>query len=210
MQIILVNGNPDGRNKAFDEYLADYQAGLIRAGHHARILTLRKMKLGFCRGCFNCWHTTPGICSMEDDIKQVHKAVINADLVVWASPLIKGFLSSLLKSVQERMIPLLHPYVEIVNGEIHHRKRYSHYPDYGVIVEKEPDTDYEEMRIFQKIQERYALNFRSKLNFFLTTDIPVSDTLQETIRSSHGAVVFSMKPEPVDGSAWVRQDISPT
>jgi multimeric flavodoxin WrbA len=184
MQITIINGNPGGQNKAFDKYLTEYQNRLSAAGHTVRIFLLRDMKLGFCTGCFKCWHTTPGICSMDDDIKQIHQSAANADLVVWASPLIKGFLSSMLKKVQERMIPLLHPYVEIVCGEIHHSKRYGHYPVHGVIVEKEADTDSEEMLITQMIQERYALNFRSKLNFFLSTETPVYEVVSETIRST--------------------------
>jgi multimeric flavodoxin WrbA len=195
MKITVVNGNPDDQNPVFDNYLAEYQKKLSNIGHCVRLITLRDMKLGFCRGCFKCWHTTPGICSINDDIKHIHRDVINADLVIWASPLIKGFVSSLLKKVQERMIPLLHPYVEIVSGEIHHRKRYGHLPDYGVIVEKEGDTDSEELLILQMIQERFALNFRAKLNFFLTTEIPVSDAIHETISNIPAGNVFTGEPE---------------
>jgi multimeric flavodoxin WrbA len=136
-----------------------------------------------------------------DDIVPIHKAVINADLVIWASPLYKGYVSSLLKKVQERMIPLLHPYVEIVCGEIHHCKRYGHYPAYGVIVEKEQDTSNEEIQITQKIQERYALNFRSKLNFFLSTKTPVSAVVYETIRSTLSDTVLQMNFEPSERPA---------
>jgi multimeric flavodoxin WrbA len=159
------------------------------------------MKLGHCSGCFKCWHTTPGICSIDDDIKFIHKDVINADLVIWASPLIKGFFSGLLKSVQERMIPLLHPYVEIVKGEIHHRKRYERYPAYGAIVEKESDTDEEELLIIQKIQERYALNFRSKLDFFLTTDIPVTEAVCKTIGIAAPGIIYTLESEHAAGPA---------
>ncbi len=180
MKIIIINGNPEEQNPAFDNYLAEYQKGLSKTGHIVRIITLRDMNLGFCRGCFKCWHTTPGICTINDDIKIIHREVIQADLVVWASPLIRGYFSSLLKKVQERMIPLLHPYVEIVSGEIHHRKRYLFYPVYGVIVEKEIDTDNEDLLIAQKIQERYALNFRTELGFFLTTETTAPDAIRET------------------------------
>ncbi|MBN1414504.1 MAG: flavodoxin family protein [Bacteroidales bacterium] len=200
MKIIVINGNPVNQNTAFDDYLAGYQKRLSNTGHTVSIITLRDMKLGFCKGCFHCWHTTPGICSIDDDIKYIHKEVISADLVIWASPLSKGFLSSLLKKVQERMIPLLHPYIEIVSGEIHHRKRYQHYPAYGVIVGKEDNTDNEDLMIARMIQERYALNFRSKLNFFLTTEIPVYDAVNETISSIRSEKVRKLEIEPATES----------
>jgi multimeric flavodoxin WrbA len=195
MQIIIVNGNPDGQNRTFEDYLTDYQKKLSSAGHSVSIITLSEMKLGFCRGCFNCWHTTPGICSIDDDIKHIHKAVINADLVIWSGPLIKGFFSSLLKSVQERMIPLLHPYVELVNGEIHHRRRYDSYPDFGVIVNEESDTSHAELLIMKKIQERYALNFRSQLNFFLSTETPVDEAIRETLKRVRADAPYTMETE---------------
>ena len=181
MRIIIINGNPDDRHPAFDEYLGEYEQKLSHNGHSVKVITLREMNLGFCRGCFRCWHTTPGICIINDDIRIIHRDVIQSDLVVWASPLIRGYFSSLLKRVQERMIPLLHPYVEVVSGEIHHQKRYLHYPDYGVIVDRERDTDDEDLQILKMIQERYALNFRSNLNFCLTTETPVTEAIRETI-----------------------------
>lgn len=201
MQIIIINGNPHSENEPFDNYLADYQNKLFAAGHSARIFTLREMNLGFCRGCFHCWHTTPGICSIKDDIVPIHKAVINADLVIWASPLYKGYVSSMLKMVQERMIPLLHPYVEVVNGEIHHRKRYGNYPCHGMIVEKESDSTPEELMIVLQILERYALNFRSKLNVFLTTERSVPEAVHLTIRNSRTGAVNISDFEPEDGHA---------
>lgn len=181
MRIIIINGNPDEQHPVFDEYLDRYQQHLSHAGHIVKTITLREMSLGFCRGCFKCWHTTPGICIINDDIRIIHREVIQSDLVVWASPLIKGYFSSLLKRVQERMIPLLHPYAEVVSGEIHHRKRYLHYPDYGVIVDREPDTDEEDLLIMKSIQERYALNFRSSLNFSFTTALSAREAAAETI-----------------------------
>jgi hypothetical protein len=201
MQVILINGNPDSEKSAFDRYLEDFKNKLSAAGHSTRILTLREMNLGFCRGCFQCWHTTPGICSIKDDIVPIHKAVIHAELVIWASPLGKSYVSSLLKKVQERMIPLLHPYVEIVNGEIHHRGRYGNYPWHGVIVEKESDSTREELVIVQQIQDRYALNFRSKLIFFLTTDMSVSEAVHKTILSIRAETVNTMDPERTGGHA---------
>jgi multimeric flavodoxin WrbA len=183
MKIIIVNGNPDESNVSFENYLEEYQKKLYNTGFYVKVFTLRDMNLKFCAGCFKCWHTNPGICNINDDIKYIHREVANADLVVWASPLIKGFFSALMKKVQERMIPLLHPYVELVEGEIHHKKRYAHYPNHGVIVSKEDHTDNEDLLIAQKIQERYALNFRSKLDFFLSTELSVSEATEQTIAS---------------------------
>jgi hypothetical protein len=70
----------------------------------------------------------------------------------------------------DRLIVLLHPYIEIVNGECHHRKRYEKYPNLGLILEKEPDTDDEDIKLVKDIFDRLAINFHSKLVFVKMID----------------------------------------
>ena len=45
------------------------------------------------------------------------------------------------------MIPLLHPYIELVKGECHHKKRYSKYPKLALILDRDhdPETDDEDI-----------------------------------------------------------------
>jgi multimeric flavodoxin WrbA len=91
--------------------------------------------------------------------------MINADLVVFASPVKMGFVSSLLKKSMDKMIPLVHPYIEIVNGENHHQKRYEKYPELAVLLETDKNTDDEDIEIITNIFKRLALNFKSDLKF---------------------------------------------
>jgi len=43
-----------------------------------------------------------------------------------------GFLSSLMKNTMDRNIPLVHPHLEEVDGEVHHKKRYDKYPGHFI------------------------------------------------------------------------------
>ena len=65
---------------------------------------------------------------------------------------------------------LLHPYIQLINGESHHKKRYERYPEFGVIVEKEQDTDSEDLQIVKDIYDRLAINFHSKQRFIKFID----------------------------------------
>jgi hypothetical protein len=103
------------------------------------------------------------------------RAVINADFVLWAAPLKMGFPSELLKRANDKHLPLIHPYMEVDQGEAHHLKRYPRYPRLGLLLEKETDTDARDLQIITDIHCRTALNFKTRLEFSLTTETTAAD-----------------------------------
>jgi multimeric flavodoxin WrbA len=50
--------------------------------------------------------------------------VINSDRVFFASPVIMGYLSAVMKKFMDKLTPLIHPYLTIDQGEAHHKHRY--------------------------------------------------------------------------------------
>ncbi len=179
MNVIILNGNPDAGNKSFDRYIDSILKELAGRGHQARAFALREMNIRFCTGCWTCWFKTPGECMHRDDMPAIYKAAMASDLLIFASPLIMGFMSGLLKRANERLIPLIHPYSEISQGECHHRRRYARYPVLGLILQKEEDTDADDIRITTDIYRREALNFRSSLLAAFMTDRPVNEVCNE-------------------------------
>ena len=138
MRILFLNGNPVDDDKNFEGYLKELNKSLVSAQHQVKSLILRDMEIKYCTGCWSCWWgPTPGECVFKDDSHAVCREYINSDLVIFASPLIMGFTSALLKKVQDKLIPLLHPYIEFDQGECHHKKRYDCYPGLGLIIGKE-------------------------------------------------------------------------
>jgi len=173
MKITILNGNPEP--SAFDTYLNELRAVLQSAGHPVRQLDLREMRLGYCIGCWGCWVKTPGQCISRDASLEMDQAVINADFLIWAAPLKMGFPSELLKRAMDKHLPLIHPYTVVNQGEAHHRKRYARYPRLGLLVEKETDTDPRDLQIVMDITCRTALNFKTRLEFSLTTETPAAE-----------------------------------
>jgi len=94
--------------------------------------------------------------------------MINSSLLLMIASLKMGFTSEVLKKAQERMIPLLHPYMSVIDGEMHHSKRYDNYPLLAVVVKTEADTDDEDLLMIRKLFERFALNFMTELVVFAT------------------------------------------
>ena len=165
MTITILDGNPKNGSTHFNSYITDLKSLLKLKGHTVKLFTLREMDIKSCTGCWGCWVKTPGECIIPDDSIEIRKVIINSEWLIFASPLIMGFTSALLKIIQDKLIPLVHPYIELVNDECHHKKRYDDYPKIGLVYGKEPDTDMEDIRIVTDIYKRMALNFKSKLIF---------------------------------------------
>ena len=175
MKITVLNGNPDTNNASFDDYIARLSEELTSDGHAVTSFDLREMDIKYCIGCFGCWVKTPGECRSRDESREVCRAYINSDFVLWASPVIMGFYSSMLKKVTDKFVCLVHPYGEFVDGEVHHLPRYEHYPKTGLLLEKGADSDDEDIQIISDIHSRTALNFKSSLAFTKLTLDPVEE-----------------------------------
>ena len=179
MKITLLNGNSNQSNSRFESYLANLTEALVDSGHEVSCLVLRDLEANYCTGCWSCWVKTPGECLFKDDSHAVCRAVINSELTIFASPVIMGYLSALLKKFMDKMIPLVHPYLTVDQGEAHHVHRYepSAYPMGGLLLEKTPGTDEEDLEIIKAIHERTMLNLKSYNAFTLFTDQPIEEAV---------------------------------
>ncbi|MFW5707198.1 MAG: flavodoxin family protein [Bacteroidota bacterium] len=169
MKITLLDGNQRMEGNDFSQY-ANILAKEVGRNHEISYFPLYKMNIRQCTGCWSCWWKTPGQCAIKDDSEQIFREVIHSDLLIFASPIIAGFTSSTLKTLQDRLIVLLHPYIELIQGECHHRKRYDSYPDFALLLQKEPGTDEEDIEIITDIYKRLAINFHCRLQHVWFTE----------------------------------------
>jgi len=199
MKIIIMNGNGNPQNQGFDEYVNRLRAALTAEQHTVTSFTLRDMDIKFCTGCFGCWVKTPGECVVKDASHDVCRAVINSDFLLWAAPLRMGFPDAASKKMMDKSIPLIHPYFVVDHGEAHHRPRYEHYPRIGLLLEKEADTDAEDLRIVSDILSRTVLNMKSRLEFSFTTEQPVDAVTRAIITPTADGVPFDRHLLPLPG-----------
>ncbi len=208
MKITILNGNPNAGNTPFDTYLARLAETLITAGHQVTSFTLRDMNIKHCAGCWGCWVKTPGECVTHDDQVEVCRAAINADFVLLASPVIMGFVSAVLKKTVEKLIPLIHPYGAVVQGEAHHLARYDRYPLLGLLLEKRGDADDTDIQVISDIFSRTALNFKSQLAFTELTSTP-ADAVAESIASARPLPHWTTPLKPTAAAPDVRRYAGP-
>ncbi len=177
MKICLLNGAPSENHPVFERYLDALREHLSKKGHPTHVLRLRELEARYCTGCWSCWVKTPGECVFPDDSHQVCRAVIQSDFVLFASPVVMGYLSAVMKKFIDKLIPLIHPYLTVDQAEAHHRHRYApdQYPLGGLLLEKTFGTDDEDLAIIRAIHERTMLNLKSRNTFTMLTDQPVQE-----------------------------------
>lgn len=178
MRITILNGEPVAGSD-FDAYLNEYVARLSANGHDVRRHDLRELVLKGCSGCWGCWVKTPGECVKGDDSALVCSSAITSDHLVLASPMRMGFTTSLLKRAADQMIPLVHPYIVMEGGEMHHRPRYAHYPAMSLLLSPGPGTDAEDIEITTYMWSRMARNIKSALVLTTIATTPVKEAADE-------------------------------
>ena len=183
MRITILNGDPDSAS-AFERYVCELSESLAVAGHAVTNLDLRDLDIKGCSGCFGCWVKTPGECVKRDDSARVCRATIEADILLFASPMKMGFTSALLKRAADQMVPLVSPYFVMEHGEVHHLARYAKYPLFGLLLGAEPDTDAEDIEITTAMWQRTACNLKTRLVFTSIAERPAEEVADELIAAA--------------------------
>ncbi len=178
-KITVIYSNPYN-DTDFEQYIKQLLRDL-NANSVVTVFDLKKIELNYCTGCWSCWWKTPGICALKDEATPIFKSVIESYFLIFASPLIGGFVSADIKKITDRLIVLLLPYITLINGESHHHKRYDKYPQFGLVLKSEPDTDEEDIKIINNIYDRFALNFHSQCKFVYLSDNVETETIAHEI-----------------------------
>ena len=156
---------------------------LTAVGFEVEAVALRAMEIRHCVGCFGCWVQTPGECMIDDCARGITRAYIASDVVVFFTPVTFGGYSSELKKVLDRIICLVSPFFDRINGEVHHKPRYRRYPRLmGVGVQPRPDRESEE--IFTSLVARNAINMHVPAHAAAVIDShQPGEIVEETLRS---------------------------
>ena len=160
MRALVLNGALAGDDELgpIEEAVA---SALVASGGTVEHVSSSAMYSSWIRkGCFDCWVKTPGICATRDGAGAVTRALACSDVVALLSPITFGGYSSELKKALDRSIGIVSPFFMRLDGEVHHKPRYSRYPALlGIGVSEDRDPD--EAQIFARLIGRNAINFHS-------------------------------------------------
>lgn len=161
MNITIINGVHDATFAKHERTIAKAIAHYSRK-NHIDYFIIRKLNVSTCIGCFGCWVKTPGVCIIKDDMEAIVKSMAKTDFVLYISPLITGFITTQLKMVLDRSIPILLPIIKIYNGECHHPKRYDNPFNIGIVLLHHGHIVDEEASITFDIFDRTARNMHAE------------------------------------------------
>ena len=79
-------------------------AGAKAAGHQVECISLKGKTISFCRGCLACQKTQK--CILNDDAVAIAEKVMNADTLVFVTPIYYYEMSGQMKTLLDRLNPL--------------------------------------------------------------------------------------------------------
>ena len=97
MSILIINASPrkSGNSSFIAESLMEKYAG------ECEVINLRQLEMKPCTACRSC-KTNNSLCVIKDGISETYPKLLSADKIIFISPNIMGFISSLAKILTDR------------------------------------------------------------------------------------------------------------
>lgn len=82
-KVLILSGSP--RKEGNSDLLCDeFAKGAEEVGNEVEKIRVAEKNIGYCRACYACKNT--GKCVIADDMAEVLQKMIDADVIVLASP----------------------------------------------------------------------------------------------------------------------------
>ena len=99
MKIVVLEGSPNRHGSS--NMLADcFRQGAEEAGHTVEIIDAAHADIHPCTGCVHCGYEGP--CVQKDDVEQFRRQILDADMMVFVTPLYYYGMSAQLKTLVDR------------------------------------------------------------------------------------------------------------
>jgi putative NADPH-quinone reductase len=141
--------------------LNPFLVGLRHEKAEVDVALLARKKIETCRGCFNCFAHTPGVCVHSDDMPGLVERIRSADLMVLATPLYIDGMTSLAKRFIDRLVIFFDPHFTKDDKDLLHLLRWK-FPEKLVLLSV---CGYPDLRNFDPLllhMERIARNFHTE------------------------------------------------
>lgn len=101
MKILVLNGSPRLNGNTMHMVKA-FKKGAEDAGHSVDIENVAHMNIHGCLACEYCRTKEKAVCVQKDDMQKLYQQILEADMLVFASPIYYFTLSAQLQSVIHR------------------------------------------------------------------------------------------------------------
>ena len=107
--ILLINGSPKGKRSNTYKLATAFIDGIKEEKKELEVeeIFVNNLEINSCLGCFSCWNKTPGECVIKDDMTEVIKNLLWADITIWSFPLYYFTVPGKLKTLIDRQLPMV-------------------------------------------------------------------------------------------------------
>lgn len=100
-KVLIISASPrKGGNS--DTLCDEFLRGVKEAGHDAEKIFLRDKKINYCTGCGLCNDNGYTACSQKDDAPEIIEKMVQADVIVMATPVYFYTMNGQLKTLIDR------------------------------------------------------------------------------------------------------------
>jgi len=101
-KVLVLSGSP--RKGGNSDTLCDqFIRGAEESGHTTEKIYVHSQKIGFCKGCYVC--KEKGDCVQKDDMGMILDKMVNADVIVLATPVYYYSMNGQMKTLIDRALP---------------------------------------------------------------------------------------------------------
>lgn len=112
--VLIISSSP--RKGGNSDILCDqFAKGALEVGHKVEKIRVAEKNIGYCRACYACKNS--GKCVINDDMAEVLQKMIDADVIVLASPVYFYSVDAQLKALIDRTVAR---WLEVKNKEFYY------------------------------------------------------------------------------------------
>ncbi|MDE7083407.1 MAG: flavodoxin family protein [Clostridia bacterium] len=114
-RVLILSGSP--RNGGNSDTLCDeFMRGAAESGHEVEKINVADKNIGYCKACYYC-RKSGGKCVINDGMAEILQKMIDADVIVFASPVYFYSIDAQLKAVIDRTVAR---WLEVKNKEFYY------------------------------------------------------------------------------------------
>lgn len=112
-KVLIISSTPrkNGNSQILCE---EFKKGAEEAGNEVELISLRENKIDYCIACYSCKKT--GKCFQNDGMNEILEKMINADVLVFGTPIYYYDVAGQLKAFIDRTLPR---YTEIRDKDLY-------------------------------------------------------------------------------------------
>lgn len=112
-KVLIISGSPRLHGNS-DTLCDEFKRGAVEAGNTVEKIRLSDKKINYCLGCGVCNAT--GKCVQKDDMAEILQKMVEADVIVLASPVYFYAMNGQMKTFIDRTVP---QYTQISNKDFY-------------------------------------------------------------------------------------------